>query len=103
MELCAFTHKLKFSCESTIYFDLSPTCIMKNCTFYYYIKPSMLDVGNEIILANWPNEKHIEGNKNSDIPVKMPSSPYVPFDSSVLGNCNNEAETIFFWNCGCFS
>ena len=35
------------------------------------IKPAVLDGGNEIILANWPNNKHIECNVNSEIQVKI--------------------------------
>ena len=33
----------------------------------------VLDGGNEIILANWPDAKHIIYNVNNDIPVKIPS------------------------------
>ena len=37
---------------------------------------SLLGWGNEIILANWPIEKHIKCNKNNDIPIKIPSFSY---------------------------
>ena len=40
------------------------------------ITPTILDCGNEILLANWPNDKHIICNVNNDIPVKIPSHPY---------------------------
>ena len=38
--------------------------IKENCKFKFYynktdITPRVLDGGNEIILANWPNDKHI--------------------------------------------
>ena len=33
----------------------------------------VLDRGNEIILANWPDNKHIICNVNNDISVKIPS------------------------------
>ena len=53
----------------------------KIVTAYYSnkidIKPAGLDGGNEIILANWPNDKHNECNVNNDIPVKIPSFPYI--------------------------
>ena len=39
--------------------------------------PTVLDGGNEIILANWPDDKHISCNDNNDIPFKIPSDPYV--------------------------
>ena len=37
------------------------------------ITPTVLDGGDEIILANWPNDKHIICNINNDILVKIPS------------------------------
>ena len=55
----------------------------------------MLDGGNEIIMANWPNDKHIICNINSDIPIKIPSHPYVLVNRSVLCNCGIEAENHF--------
>ena len=33
---------------------------------------TVLNGGNEIILANWPNDKHIICNINSDIPLEIP-------------------------------
>ena len=56
-ELFVVKHKLKYSCESAIYFDLAPNIIKENCNFAYNfnktdIKPTVLDGGNEIILAN---------------------------------------------------
>ena len=61
-----------------IYFDLCSGIIKENCNFAYYfnktnIKTAVLDGANGIILANWPNNKHIECNINSDIPVKISS------------------------------
>ena len=62
------------------YIDLGSEIIKENCNFVYYfnktnIKLAVLDGGNEIILANWPSNKHIECNINNDIPVKIPSFP----------------------------
>ena len=37
------------------------------------ITPTVLDGGKEIILANWPNDKHIICNINNDILTKIPS------------------------------
>ena len=48
--------------------------------------------GDEIILANWPNDKHIICNINNDIPVKIPSHPYVLVNRSILCNCSIEAD-----------
>ena len=55
----------------------------------------MLDGGNEIILANWLNDKHIICNINNDIPVKIPSHPYVLVNRSVLCNCGIEVDNHF--------
>ena len=43
-------------------------------------------------MANWPNDKHIICNINNDIPIKIPSHPYVLVNRSVLCNCGIEAD-----------
>ena len=66
--------------------------------FYYEktdIKATVLDGWNEIILANWPNNKHIICNINNDIPVRIPSHQYVLVNQSVLHNCGIEVENQF--------
>ena len=40
------------------------------------ITPTVLDGGNEIILANGPNDKHIICIINNDIPIEILSHPY---------------------------
>ena len=57
-------HKTRYSCESAIYFNLDTNIIKENCNFRFYynktdIIPTVLDGCNEIIQANWPNDKHI--------------------------------------------
>ena len=54
-----------------------------------------MDGGNEIILANGPNDKHIICNVNNDIPVKISSHPYVLLNRSVLCNCSVEADNHY--------
>ena len=93
-------HKSKYSCESAIYFNLDTDTIKENCKFkFYYNKadksPTVLNGGNETILANWPNNKHIICNINNDIPVKIPSHPYVLVNRSVLCNCCIEVDNHF--------
>ena len=56
------------------------------------ITPTVLDRGDEIVLANWPNDKHIICNINNDIPIRIPSHPYVLVNRSVLCNCGIEAD-----------
>ena len=81
-ELFIVKHKSSYSCESVIYFNLNDKTINKNGEFKFYynkidITPTVLDGGNEIILASWPNDKHIICNINNKIPVKIASHPYV--------------------------
>ena len=91
--------KHKYSCASTMYFN-SNHDIKANCDFYYYhnktdVKPSALDGGKQIILANWPNYKRIICTYNNNIPVNIPSHPYVLLDRNILCNCDIEEESNF--------
>ena len=75
--------------------------IKNNSNFNFYfdktdITPTMLDGVDEIVLANWPNDKHIICNVNNDIPVKIPSHPYVLVNRSVLCNCSTEVDNHYF-------
>ena len=93
-------HKPKYSCECVIYFNLNSKTIIGNCRFSFYynktdITPTVLDGGNEIILANWPNDTHIICNINNDIPIKIPSHPYVLVNRSVFCNYVIEEENHF--------
>ena len=99
-ELFVVRHKSIHSCESVIYFDLDMDIIKQNCDFIFYynksdITPTVLDGGNKIILANWLNDKHIICTINNDIPIEIPSHPYVLVNRSVLCNCGNEVENKF--------
>ena len=83
-----------------IYFNLNAETIKEKCKFKFSynktdITPKVLDGGNEVILANWPNDKHIICNINNDIPIKIPSHPYGLVNRSVLCNCGIEAENHF--------
>ena len=96
-ELFIVKHKSSYSCESAIYFNLTTDIIRSNCDFDFYynkteVTPTVLDGGDEIILANWPNNKHIICNINNDIPVKIPSHPYILVKRSILCNCSIEAD-----------
>ena len=55
------------------------------------------DAGNKIILANWPDDKHIICNVNNDITVKVSSNLCVLVNRSVLYNCRKEAEYNSLW------
>ena len=90
-------HKSSYSCECAIYFNLTTDIIQNNCDFGFYfnktnVTPTVLDGGDEIVLANWPHDKHIICNINSDIPIRIPSHPYVLVYRSVLCKCRIEAD-----------
>ena len=59
------------------------------------ITPTVLDGGNEIILANWPNDKHIICNIIHHILIKIFSHSYVLVNRSVMCNYGIEAEYHF--------
>ena len=99
-EIFVVKHKTKYSGKSAIYFDLDAEIIKENCEFQYYfynteVKPTVLDGGHEIVLANWPDNQHVICNDNNNIPIKIPSHPYVLLNRTILCNCRKEAEDNF--------
>ena len=99
-ELFVVKSTSRYSCTSAIYFNLGPQIIKENCEFDFHfnktnIKPTVLDGGHQIILANWPSYKKILCSYNNNIPISIPSHPYVLMNRSILCNCNIEAESIF--------
>ena len=66
-ELFVIKSKTRYSCTSAIYFNLESDVIKTNCEFQYYysktdIKPTVLDGGFQIILANWPNYRKMKNH-----------------------------------------
>ena len=55
----------------------------------------MVDGRDEIILTNWPKDKHIICNTNNNIPVKIPSHLYGLINRSVLCNCSIETDNHY--------
>ena len=99
-ELFVVKTKTRYSCASAIYFNLEPDVMKENCEFLYYynktdVKPTMLDGGFQIILANWPNYRKIMCSHNNNILINIRSHPYVLMNRSILCNCDVEAESNF--------
>ena len=99
-ELFVVKSKAKYSCTSALYYQLGRQTIKENCIFDYYynktdVKPSILDGGYEIVLANWPSFKRIVCSTHNNIPIEIPSHPYVLLNRTVLCNCLIEAESNF--------
>ena len=77
-----------------------PFVIKANCEFWYCynkmdMKPTILDGGFQIILVNWPNYRKIMCLHNNNIPINIPSHPYILMNRSILCSCNIEAESNF--------
>ena len=99
-ELFAVKSKSKYSCTSALYFQLDRQTLKDNCVIDYYynktdVKPSILDGGYEIVLANWPSFKRMVCSTHNNIPIEIPSHPYVLLNRMVLCNCIIEAESNF--------
>ena len=74
--------------------------IKDNCVFDYYnnktdVKPSILDGGYKIVLANWLSFQRIVCSTHNNIIIEIPSHPYVLLNRTVLCNCVIEAESNF--------
>ena len=92
--------KSKYSCASALYFELDKQMIKENCIFDFYynktdVKPSILDGGHEIVFANWPSFKQIVCSTHNNIPLEIPSHPYVLLNRTILCNSIIEAENNF--------
>ena len=99
-QLFVVKSKTRYSSTSTIYFNLESDVIKANCEFLYYynktdIKPTILDGGFQIILANCPSYRKIMCSHNDNIPINIPGHLYVLMNRSILCNCDVEAESNF--------
>ena len=99
-ELFVVKSKNRYSCASAIYFNLASEIIKENCEFNFYfnktdVKPAVLDGGYQMILTNWPSYKRIICTHKNNIPINIPSHPYVLLNRSILCNYDIEAECNF--------
>ena len=100
-ELFVVKSKTRYSCASTIYFNLESDVIKENCKFLYYynktdIKPTMyLMVDFRSFWQTEPSYRKIMCSHNNNIPINIPGHPYVLMNRSILCNCDVEAEGNF--------
>ena len=99
-ELFVVKSKTRYSSTSTIYFNLESDVIKANCEFWYCynkmdIKPTVLDGGFQIILANWPSYRQIMCSHNNNILINIPGHPCILLNRSILCNCDIEVESNF--------
>ena len=59
------------------------------------MKQSILDGGHEIVWANWPSYKRIVCSTHNNIPIEIPSHPYVLLNRTILCNHIIEVENNF--------
>ena len=59
------------------------------------MKPTVLDGRHQIILANGSSYRKIMCAHNNNIPINIPSHPYVLMNRSILCNCDLGAESNF--------
>ena len=98
-ELFVVKSKSKYSYASVLHFQLDKQMIKENCIFDYYynktdVKPSILDGGHDIVLANWPSFKWIVCSTHNNILMEIPSHPYLLLNRTILCNCIIEAENF---------
>ena len=99
-ELFVVKSKSKYSCTSALYFQLDRQTIkIIVCLIIINktdVKPSILDGGYEIVLANWPSFKRIVCSTHNNIPIDIPSHPYLLLNRTVLCNCIIEVGNNFY-------
>ena len=72
----------------------------ENCEFEFHynradVKPTVLNGGYQIILANGPSYKKIMCVHKNNILINIPSHPYMLMNRSILCKCDVEAESNF--------
>ena len=87
-------------CQCLFTVILESNVIKENWEFLYYynktdIKPTILDGGFQIILANWSNYRKIMCLHNNNMLINIPVHPYILMNRSILCNCDVEAKSNF--------
>ena len=85
------------TCESTLFYNKSADVITTNCQFAFFhnrtVSPSVLDGGQNLILAN----VHLEHNPACDpkrLPL-IPSGSYVQTSCEILCNCTLQSQLAY--------
>ena len=99
-ELFVVKIKSKYCCGSALYFQLDKQTIKDNCIFDHCynktnVKPSILDRGHEIVLANWPSFKRKVCSTHNNILIEISSHLYKLLNRTILCNCIIEVENNF--------
>ena len=91
-ELFLVKHKTKHSCESAIFYNLTRETILENCEFNYFyntsVMPTVLDGGNQILLANMLKEKRLICSYDQGLAKPLPAASYALVSRDILCHCH---------------
>ena len=97
-ELFVIKHKGRHSCVSTIFYNLGPATITKNCKFDYYyynttVPPVILDGGRDVLLANFHGPKSLKcSSVNGGLAKPAPENTYAVVNREFLCDCQLDLE-----------
>ncbi len=98
-ELFLVKHMATPSCESALFYNQEPQVVVEACKFeYFYNKttvPSVLDGGNQILLANMVQEKTLRCKHNAYLDTPFPSYEYFVVNRSILCECEVDASLAY--------
>ena len=99
-ELFTMKHRMKHTCESTLFYRDSTKDVNEHCEFeYHYNKtviPSVLDGGDTVVLANMKQKKSLtcRETQNLEQPAQIPPSSYVTVSRSLLCGCHLTSDLV---------
>jgi hypothetical protein len=87
------------NCESAIFWDLPPEVVKQKCKFHYYKRlvpePTILDTGNEVLLAGLPLPWKFLCNHDQEIPQPLTGAKYAIIAKKDLCLCSISAGDYF--------
>ena len=96
-ELFVIKHKSRHSCVSTIFYNLGPATVTKNCRFDYYynitVPPVILDGGRDVLLANFHGSRSLKcSSVNGGLAKPAPENTYAVVNREFLCDCQLDLE-----------
>ena len=100
-ELFIIKHRSKHSCATSLFYQYSSEQVAQACNFHYYFNttptPTVLDGGNQIVLANMISQKKLTCNKFQELATPFASQRYLMINRSVLCGCQIEADYAYLY------
>ena len=76
------------SCESAVFFDLSPDIIDNSCEFKYFFfmtpKAAIIDAGDTLLLFNVNRPGYLHCNEHNNVPIPIVTYEYTAINRSLL-------------------